>query len=152
MGHSWFANWRRWLGAFVALFSSNAFAMSNPGYLPCVGPTALRFVMPARPSTNHFVLPAPVLVPIPVAVKPDKTPETNAPAPIVVPVTDTNTVSPRTSPEPLPTPQALIGPGGTDGVISPQMLLKFFNKAGATNSPDAAADSRKSSATYTIGQ
>lgn len=96
-------------------------------YLPAVGPSPLRFRPAFKPNTNRVVLPSPApaksTLPLP-AEKAEKTP---APTP-AIPLHD-----------PVPTTEqadAVVEPPPSDGEISPQMLLKYFNRS--TNGNAAA--------------
>ena len=116
------------------MWSMAALASSDLGYLPRVGPVPLRLASVARIYTNHFVLPEPVAVvqPVPVVHKVEKPAPPHALPPVELPAvaTETNNGAGHVFPEPSP-----------DGVVSPQMFLKFFNKptVGTTNI-DAPAD------------
>lgn len=102
---------------------------ADNAYLPAVGPSPLRYLPPFKPKTNIVVLPPPVLVPATAPVPVEKAPPAPvAPAPVVVP-------------EPIPAniqTNAFVEPPRTDGVVSPQMLLKYFNKS--TNANAAGVD------------
>jgi len=95
-------------------------------YLPAVGPAPLRFLAMAMPATNIFKPPAPAPLPLkpetervdaPASPNPTNTPANVPIKTIFAPAGETNTIggTPETT-----TPE---------GVISPQMLLKFFNKS-----------------------
>jgi len=119
----------------MATWSVAAFASSDLGYLPRVGPVPLRLAAVLRISTNHFVLPIPATVKEPAPV----IPKVVKPSPLPV--------SPPLEPVPVikETPNAQTFPEApADGVVSAQMLLKYFNKSGNgttnANASSAAID------------
>ena len=143
--------------------------LPNEGYLPNVGPASLRFLAPAKPfksieissseikaendsaeENNSIPLPSPkgdaVQTPLPPINEPVITPDTNA-------------VAEPLASDPLPDPQPKSEPAQEpEATISPQMLLKFFNKPPTFVVPSAAPVQFKapqpvapsSKATYTI--
>jgi len=99
---------------------------AGAGYLPEAGPAPLRFrVLPTPPPTNRVSQP----VPPPVSVKlpsptsptsptppgPAPVPATNAPAPVEYNARDSGAIGTPATP--------------SDGVISPQMLIKYFTSS-----------------------
>jgi hypothetical protein len=98
---------------------------ANTAYLPAVGPSPLRFRPVFMPNTNGVALPAPV-------------PAQSAPS---LPAEKKTSVS-TTPPPPHPSAptidqtDAIAEPPRSDGEISPQMLLKYFNRS--TNGNAAA--------------
>ncbi len=93
---------------------------ASTAYLPAVGPAPLRFRPAFRPITNSVVPPPPVPAQPPVPPPAEKTgritlPIPAAPAPASVPAAEeTDAVAERPP---------------SDGTVSPQMLLRFFNKS-----------------------
>jgi hypothetical protein len=134
------------IAALVVAVAMAQFAgAETSGYLPTVGPASLRYQIIPPMVTNQVVLPPP---PAPVAevVEP---PAPVAPAPKAPPVI-TNVGS--SAPE-------LAHP---EDVVSPQMLLKYFNKSTNGSSlgivaplnftpPKTAEPAPASSATYSTG-
>ena len=152
---------RHWAGVGAVLTGLVCGVSATPGYLPAVGPAALRF-RPAAPSgTNLIRMPLP---PPDVPASSPSTASTNTaadteakPAPTAAnassaPLTFTATNAP-------PQPEAT--GFGAEPLISPQMLLKYFNRS--TNgtgvgiiapvdfAPPAPAPPRSSTATYSTG-
>jgi hypothetical protein len=86
-------------------------------YLPVVGPSPLRFRPAFIPSTNLVVAlsPTPVKPTAPLPV--EKEPAPAAPAPVIV-----HEPAPKTEQT-----NTVVEPPRPDGVVSPQMLLKYFN-------------------------
>ncbi len=113
--------------------------ISNPGYLAIVGPVPLRFERVPRPPAKKFVLPIPP--PEPVADQP-KMPTKPLPSSTL---SEHVASGPATPPPPAPPQmgpagQSALAPAPQEGAISPQMLLKFFNKtATSTNSTSVIA-------------
>ena len=134
-----------------------------PGYLPAVGPAALRF-RPAAPSGTNLVrmpLPppdvpavAPTTLFTNAAAETEAKPAPTAAAPSSAPLIFTATNTP---------PQPEANPLGSEPLISPQMLLKYFNRptngagtgiiAPVDFAPPAPAPAhpRSSTATYSTG-
>lgn len=99
-----------WLGTGLG-------AGAAPVYLSTVGPAPFRFQAPPRPPTR----PTP---PAPALVGPESAPvstATNTPPPAVT----------NTAPPPAADTNALnvVNPPKSDEVVSPQMLLKYFNRS-----------------------
>jgi hypothetical protein len=153
MKHCLFWNWQSLLFVLIGSLIATVAGSPGPGYLALVGPAAFRFAPVARPCTNRFVLPAPVPVPVPapVPLQIEKAPTPPLPAPAPA-VTNQGAASDATQPP--------VGSAPADGVVSPQMLLRFFNKS--TNNPASviapldftppkAAVAAPSSATYSTG-
>jgi hypothetical protein len=109
----------------IATWSVAVYASSNVGYLACVGPAPLRFLGLWQPSTNHFVLPIPV-DPEPEAVIPE-TPKTK-PLASVPPIMPPPALAPTVTEARSGPPQQMSEPMPQDGVVSPQMFLKYFSK------------------------
>jgi len=152
---------RHWAGAGAVFTGLVCGVSAAPGYLPAVGPAALRF-RPAAPSGTNLVrmaLPPPDVAPTILS-----TPSTNTAA-------DTE-VKPATAAAPPASaalilaatntpPQQEAAPFGSEPLISPQMLLKYFNRStnGAGSgiiapvdfAPPPAAPARSSTATYSTG-
>lgn len=101
-------------------------AWSNAGYLPTVGPSPLRFRPAFKPNTNIVVLPIPIqpVVAPPPAEKVEKVSSPTLPALEPIPaIAQTN---------------AVVEPPRPD-VVSPQMLLKYFNKPTNGNAAGVSA-------------
>ena len=132
---------------------------ADPGYLPRIGPTPLRFRPVPLPMTNQLALPAP-------ASDPEAEPEPEPTAP----KDDKPTAAATTpAPSPAPAPAAVVNevssgpsePTQSDEVVSPQMLLKYFNKStNGTSStviapldftPPKPVEPNSSKATYSTG-
>jgi hypothetical protein len=122
-----------------------AFGVSaNPGYLPVVGPAALRFRPVAQSANNLVRMPLPPTDPPPPA--PPSTPSTppaaavteaKTPPPAAAPSSAPVLLAPANSPvEPDTTPSA------SEPKISPQMLLRYFNRStnGTTSGVIAPVD------------
>jgi hypothetical protein len=100
---------------------------ANLAYLPAVGPAPLRFQPDFKPVKHIVATPPP------------------EPAQAAAPVAPAKAqpVAPTPAPEPTPVvvqPAAVVEPPKPDGVVSPQMLLKYFNRgtnADAATSPPA---------------
>jgi hypothetical protein len=115
-----------------------ASATAGPGYLPVVGPPALRFRLPPVTVANQVILP-----PLAVVEPPPNEPETNASGPILPPVAvdSTNQASTTALLDPLALPPSAPAPvaGTTNPVmvnpsqpeaINPQMFMKYFGGQG----------------------
>ena len=129
-----FGRARHWAGAGTVFAGLVVGIQAAPGYLPVVGPPPLRFRSPPQPATNlvHLALPPPDL-----PVSEPATPPGGA-------YNQTKTTTPGgTNAAPTTAPLvsgATNNPAGPDStpltsqpLISPQMLLKFFNRS--TNAP-----------------
>jgi hypothetical protein len=90
-------------------------------YLPAVGPSPLRFRPAFKPRTNSVVSPSLVLAHSGAPVPPKKAENPSAP----IPPTGVHDPAPTTDQTNAP----IVEPPRSDGVISPQMLLKYFNKS-----------------------
>lgn len=107
-----------------------------PGYLAVVGPAPLRFAKPPKIPDAKFNLP----MPPPLANQPDlsdlisKIPPLNPPPPAPV----RTVVQPVVVVQPPGQPQAPLAPAVQDGVVSAQMLLKYFDKASTNAAPGGA--------------
>ena len=111
--------------AILAVCSSLApLAWSGPGYLHTVGPAPLRFCPPLAPNTNLTVLPPPASSTESVAQANDLFAVPNLLPLAEIPLTPA-------TPEPAPAVNQTNSPDASrpDGLVSPQMLLKFFNKS-----------------------
>jgi hypothetical protein len=157
-----FGSWRHW-AAVGAVFAGLACGvLAAPGYLPVVGPVPLRYRPAAQPATNL------VYIPLPPPDPPSTTPDLPPAPPETAAVADTET---KTTASAAPAPStaqtnAVWGdPAGQNGassasapLISPQMLLRFFNRPtnGAAGgiiapvdfAPPAPATPPSSTATY----
>ena len=111
-------------------FLGVATAWADTGYLPQTGPMPLRFRVPPPPVAEHVRAPVAPPPSAPIALPPPPMPpappvaSNAAPANIVMPVVPTN--GPALEFEAR---EPVIGPGpaaAPDGVISPQMLIKYF--------------------------
>jgi hypothetical protein len=137
---------------FAGALAIAGLAAASPGYLACVGPAPLRFRPVPLPFTNQVVLPAPdpepvatISSPVPFGPMPELPPPSAEPVAIINQAT--SGIPDTTRPE---------------EVVSPQMLLKFFNKStnGASSSvvvpmgftPPKSPEPPASKATYSIGQ
>jgi hypothetical protein len=89
-------------------------------YLPAVGPSPLRFRPAFKPNTNNVASPSPVLAQPVIPLLTEKAGKTFVPIP-PTPVPDSGPTTDQTD--------ANAEPPRSDGVISPQMLLKYFNKS-----------------------
>lgn len=156
-----FGRLRHWAGAGAVITGLVCGVSAAPGYLPAVGPAALRF-RPAAPSGTNLVrmaLPPPDVSPSTASTastntaadteaKPAPAAATLSSAPLIFAVTNTP-------------PQPEAAPFGAEPLISPQMLLKYFNRStnGASSgiiapvdfAPPAPAPPRSSTATYSTG-
>jgi hypothetical protein len=143
-----------WAGV-GAVFAGLAFGVSAaPGYLPAVGPVALRFRPAAQPATNLIVMPlpppdspssAPDVLSTPAASSTPSAP--SAPALAAASSAATNATTGQEA-----------DPSASEPRISPQMLLRYFGRS--TNSaaggiltpvdfaPPGAAGPPSSTATY----
>lgn len=98
-------------------------------YLPTVGPVALRFRAPEQPATNLVRMPLPPPQPEPAITLPppdEPVAKKTAPPPAA---------APQTTNQPAPPPEPPVAPAVGDPMISPQMLLKYFNHS--TNGPSS---------------
>jgi hypothetical protein len=129
---------------------------ADPGYLPRIGPASLRFRSVPTAATNQLVLSAP---------EPDPEAELEPTAP----KDDKPTAATIPAPTPTPAPAAIVNevssgptePTPPDEVVSPQMLLKYFNKStNGTSStviapldftPPKPVEPNSSKATYSTG-
>jgi hypothetical protein len=129
------------------------FAAASPGYLPCVGPASLRFSPVPPPVTNQIVPATPEVVPVPTVASPvpfGPMPELLPAPPPPEPPAITNQVSSGIPETTRP-----------EEVVSPQMLLKYFNKStnGTSSSvftpldftPPKSPEPPPSKATYSTG-
>jgi hypothetical protein len=120
-----FGRLRHWAGAGAAIAGLALGVSAAPGYLPAVGPVALRFRPAAQPATNLVRMPLPPPDPPPAAPPAlpaaDSEAKTNTPAvvPASAPAVSTVTGNPD---------EGAIPPG-TQPLISPQMLLRYFNRS-----------------------
>jgi hypothetical protein len=132
-GRSVFGHCRRFTVVIAAFMGILVSTWASSPYLATVGPAPLRFRPAFKPNTNVVVRlaavaePKPVVQPVAVE-KVDKAP----PPVLLVPAHD---VAPTNDPS-----DAVIDSVGSATTISPQMLLKYFNKsqsgaAAATNAP-----------------
>jgi len=148
------ARLRHWAGA-GAVFAGLAFGVSAaPGYLPVVGPVALRFRPAAPPATNLVHMPLPPPDP-PSSISSDFATPPAPPAPSAKP-------APAPAPASLPATNAPAepdaNPSASESKVLPQMLLRYFSRAtnGAGGgiiapvdfAPPAAASPPSSTATY----
>jgi len=122
---------RHWAEAGSAVMGLALGVSASPGYLPVVGPAPLRFRPAAQSVTNLVRMPLP---------PPDPPPATPPPTPLTPPaaaVTEAKTAPPAAAPSSAPVilaptnspagPDAT--PFGSEPMISPQMLLKYFNRS-----------------------
>jgi len=127
----------------VVGFLGVATAWADAGYLPQAGPMALRFRVPPAPVAEHPHAPpaptppppAPIALPSPSMLS--APPETTNAAPTMIFKPAPMTNAPALEFEAR---EPISGPGPTaaqDGVISPQMLIKYFTTP--TNSSTNAA-------------
>lgn len=118
-----------WLIGLLFLMATVSIKSSECGYLPVIGPAPFRFAPVMAPATNHVTISAPIKPAIPATPPPPPTnavakvlaPAPPAPVPAKPPVTATVTpvITGASSPMEEPSP--------VDSVVSPQMLLKYFN-------------------------
>jgi hypothetical protein len=108
---------------FLVIAASMGICISNlvcGAYLPAVGPAPLRFRAPYKPNANTVTTPSPVVsqpaFPAPTEDA-EKTPAPALPPPVHEP-----------APAPIQT-NAVVETPPSDGVISPAMLLKYFNRS-----------------------
>ncbi|MGD0412252.1 MAG: hypothetical protein ABSC18_11170 [Verrucomicrobiota bacterium] len=149
-----FAHLRHWAGAGAVFAGLALGVLAAPGYLPAVGPVPLRFRPDAQPATNLIRMPLP----------PPDPPSTNLPdfsAPSV-PSAASAKPAPALPAAALPATNTPAGadatPSASEPRISPQMLLRYFNRStnGAAGgilapvdfAPPAAAAPPSSTATY----
>lgn len=147
------------LFAVIIFLNAVAAASSGPGYLPVVGPPPLRFARRIQSPTNHFVPPVPEPA---AAVAPPPAPEklavlpAPAPHPTDAALSPTNAQPATAAPAQLP----IESPPPDGAVVSPQMLMRFFNKStnGQTSvvapmefNPPRPAGPPPSTATYSTG-
>jgi hypothetical protein len=147
---------RHWVVAGTALPVLAFSVLASAGYLPVVGPVPLRFRQPALPATNlvRMTLPPPETEPATASIPDNAEAKKTAPAPNPPPAAPPPAASPTvaTNPaEPAATP-------ASEPMISPQMLMKYFNRS--TNgvsggilapvdfAPPAPAKPPSSTATY----
>lgn len=160
-----FGHVRRWVivGAAFGSFAGGVLASSgigrageqwNPGaYLTKVGPVPLRFLSAEPPATNFVRMPLPAPKPPPAvtpAASEDATPKKAAPP--TPPAAAPQAASPPAPAEPT------VAPPAADPMISPQMLMKFFNHSTNGSSsgilapmdfaPPSSAKPASGSATY----
>ncbi len=135
-----------------------AAASPGPGYLPVAGPAPLRFFAAHWPCTNRFVLTVPAPAPEPASVV-SQAAKSAPPRPLTPASTALGppAVIPQADGGKAPAPVESIPP---DGVVSPQMFLKYFTKpansaaaaAGPLDfTPPKIAPPNSSSATYSTG-
>jgi hypothetical protein len=154
-----FGSWRHWAAVGAASAGLASGVLAAPGYLPAVGPVPLRFRVAAQPVTNLLVIALP-------SPEPPSAPLDEVIAAPLAASTATNKAPPVAPPS--STVQTNLVPGGPTGangglpgaepLISPQMLLRFFNRStnGAVGgiiapvdfAPPAVATPLSSSATY----
>jgi len=134
----------------AGILAATGFAAAEPGYLPRVGPAPLRFRAEMPAATHHFVLPP--AEPEPVAAVASPVPF--GPMPELPPPTETAAITNQATsavPDAIP----------PEDIVSPQMLIKFFNKStnGAPSSvitpygftPPRVSEPPASKATYSTG-
>ncbi len=127
---------------FIVLGFSAVSLAGTSGYLPNVGPMALRFE-PVKPARSPVVLP--MLPPVAPVVETEKTDQPE-PGPTPAPPVENKLSGSETVAPPAPTKETivvsttnvtgpLIGPmAETNGVVSPQVFLRYF-----TPLPDGGA-------------
>jgi hypothetical protein len=95
-------------------------AWADTAYLPTVGPSPFRYRPIFEPTTNKVAPPPtmPALLPVQLPVEKPEKPAVPAPVP---PSHDSAPATDRAD--------AVVESPQSDGVISPQMLLKYFNKS-----------------------
>jgi hypothetical protein len=122
-----------------------ATAWADAGYLPLAGPLPLRFRLPpvlvAEHASDPLPPPPPAPIVLPTPPMPPEPPQTSnaAPAKMDKPVAVTNAPALEfDAREPVTGPASATSP---DGVISPQMLIKYFTVSAnpATNAAGVAA-------------
>jgi len=130
-----FGRLSHWAIAGAALSGLAMRVLATPGYLPVVGPVALRFLAPAQPVTNQAQTPLPPPVAPPVNPPPpaEVAVKTSAPAPSAPPAAPPADTNP---PVDLSTSAPAATSSPPDPMISTQSLLKFFNRS--TNGPSSA--------------
>ncbi len=126
-----FGRLRHWAEVGAALLGLAFGVSANPGYLPVIGPAALRF-RPAAPSVADLVR-----MPLPPPDPPPSTPRSAPSTPPAAVVTASKTAPPAAAPSSAPVLPAATNsptgpdasPSGSEPMISPQMLLKYFNRS-----------------------
>lgn len=154
-----FGRMRHWVAVGAVLAGFAAGVAAAPGYLPVVGPVPLRFRPAIQPETNM------VRIPLPPPNLPPPAPEI-PPAPPAATNTVAQKTPPAASPPAAPAPATVssnqANAEGTfspaEPLISPQMLMRYFNKStnGASGgimapvnfAPPAAVSPPSSTATY----
>jgi hypothetical protein len=117
------------IGPLIAAYAGALISSwAGMAYLPAIGPAPLRFLPALKPFTQS-------VPPLPAAAQPAPPPGEKAEKPSgpVAPSQPIN-VSPATGPT-----DTGAEPAPADGVISPQMLLKYFNKPTNSNAPNVKA-------------
>jgi len=110
------------LAAYMGVLASGG---ADTAYLPVVGPSPLRFRPAFKLNINVVMLPLPAPVKPVAALPVEKAP-----------------IQPVTMREPVPTTEqtnATVEPPQPDSVISPQMLLKYFNRSTNGNAAGVSA-------------
>lgn len=110
---------------FAICLSLAPFAWSGPGYLHTVGPVPLRFCPPLAPNTNVTISPRPASSTEPVAQANDLFAVPNLLPSAEIPFAP---ATPEQAPAVNQTNSA-VDASRSEDMVSPQMLLKFFNKS-----------------------
>lgn len=149
-----FGRLRHWAMAGAVISGLAMRVLAIPGYLPAVGPANLRFLPEARPATNLAAIALPPPVEEPDSQPPPAEVAASPPAPSAPPAAPPPETNSPVSLSPLPPAAAPM----TDPMISPQMLLKYFNRStnGAAGgviapmefAPPSSAKPPSSTATY----
>lgn len=134
--------------SLVGLLAAALSATADSGYLPKVGPPAVRFERPAPPPAEPtFILPPlPFLeprseTPTPVAVQPEAAASNSTPTPLVPkePTAPSNADATAQEPPSPQTPAMIMDPGATHlmpadpGPLVPQMFMRYFTGQPGTN-------------------
>ncbi|HZQ45620.1 MAG TPA: hypothetical protein VFC07_01300 [Verrucomicrobiae bacterium] len=122
---------------------------ADTAYLPAVGPSPLRFRPDFKPVAHIVYSPPPTVSQPDVPLPAQKVEKVSVPVP------------PTPPPEPIPAidkTNGIVEPPRPEGVVSPQMLLKYFNRPTKGNSagvsapidftPPPSAEPPSSKATY----
>ena len=149
----------RHLAVSTALFAGlGTVVLASPGYLPVVGPVLLRYRTPASPTVALVRMPLP----------PADVPPVEEPAPEPVAAKPAPAAAPAPAPAPMvlqattpPSPAEPVAAATGEQMVSPQMLVRFFNRS--TNgggagiiapmdfTPPAPTSPQSSTATYSSG-
>jgi hypothetical protein len=142
-----FGRIHQWLPALGFLGVASVWA--EPGYLPQIGPMALRFRVPPQGVVDYPRAlpppPAPLILPAPtMPIAPPAETSNAAPTAIVMPVIPTNGPPLEfNAREPMNDFAPIAAP---NGVVSPQMLIKYF-----TTQPNPGTNAPGTGATTPVG-